>query len=135
MRATAAQGQTDKPVQHLSISLPPGEHLSREQWEGVVDTTLRDLGLSGHQALIVAHRDKAHEHIHIMANRVHPETLLAWDRWGRLRAVALQAPEGDELLPGLGRHQQMASWHLVAPAGCVRSRNSRISRACRGSIP
>jgi hypothetical protein len=94
MRATAAQGQTEKPVQHLSISLPPGEHLSREQWEGVVDITLRDLGLSGHQALVVAHRDKAHEHIHIMVNRVHPETQLAWDRWqDRPRLMASLRPQ------------------------------------------
>jgi hypothetical protein len=81
MRATAAQGRTDKPVQHLSISLPPDEHLTREQWEQVIDITLKDLGLEGHQALIVAHRDTAHEHIHLMVNRVHPETLRAWNRW------------------------------------------------------
>lgn len=81
MRATAAQGRTNKPVQHLSISLAPGEHLTREQWEHVIDTTLRDLGLEGHQALIVAHRDTAHEHIHLVVNRVHPETYRAWDRW------------------------------------------------------
>ena len=88
------RGQTDKPVQHFSISLRPGEHLSREQWETVVDTTLRDLGLQGHQALIVAHRDKAHEHIHIMVNRVHPETHLAWDRWqDRPRLMASLRPQ------------------------------------------
>ena len=81
MRATASQGRTDKPTQHLSISLAPHEHLSREQWEKVVDTTLRDLGLEGHQALVVAHQDTSHEHIHIVVNRVHPETHLAWDRW------------------------------------------------------
>jgi hypothetical protein len=81
MRMTAAQGQTDKPVQHFSISLAPGEHLTREQWEQVIDTTLRDLKLEGHQALVVAHQDTAHEHVHIMVNRVHPETHLAWDRW------------------------------------------------------
>jgi Relaxase/Mobilisation nuclease domain len=81
MRATAAQGRTDKPVQHLSISLPPDEHLTRDQWEQVIDTTLRDLGLEGNQALIVAHRDTAHERIHLLVNRVHPETLRAWDRW------------------------------------------------------
>lgn len=81
MRSTAALGQTEKPVQHISISLAPGEHLTREQWERVIDTTLRDLGLEGHQALIVAHQDTGHEHIHLMVNRVHPETHRAWDRW------------------------------------------------------
>jgi hypothetical protein len=81
MRSTAALGNTEKPVQHISISLARGEHLMREQWEQVIDTTLRDLGLEGHQALIVAHQDTKHEHIHLMVNRVHPETYRAWDRW------------------------------------------------------
>jgi hypothetical protein len=116
MRATASQGRTDKPTHHLSISLAPHEHLSREQWEKVVDTTLRDLGLEGHQALVVAHQDTSHEHIHIVVNRVHPETHLAWDRWQdrprlmaslRLQEVALglrQTPhvkDSDRLPDGL----------------------------------
>jgi len=81
MRMTAAQGRTQEPVEHISISIPPHEHLSREQWEQVADNTLRDLGLDGHQVLIVAHRDTAHDHIHLVVNRVHPETYRAWNRW------------------------------------------------------
>jgi hypothetical protein len=81
MRMTAAQGRTQEPVEHISISIPPHEHLSREQWERVADTTLRDLGLEDHQVLIVAHRDTAHDHIHLVVNRVHPETYRAWNRW------------------------------------------------------
>ena len=97
MRMTAAQGRTREPVQHLSISLAPGEHLSREQWEQVVDTTLRDLGLEGHQVLIVAHQDTAHEHIHLLVNRVHPETHRAWNRW----------QDRPRLMASL-RHQELA---------------------------
>jgi hypothetical protein len=94
MRATASLGRTDKPVEHFSISFAPGEHLTREQWERVIDTTLRDLDLEGHQALIVAHRDTAHEHIHLMVNRVHPETFRAWDRWqDRPRLMASLRPQ------------------------------------------
>jgi hypothetical protein len=100
MRLTASLGNTDKPVQHISISLAPGEHLSREQWEQVVDTTLRDLGLEGHQALIVAHRDTAQEHIHLMVNRVHPETLRAWNRW-RDRPRLMDSLRPQELALGL----------------------------------
>ncbi len=100
MRSTAALGRTDKPVEHISISLPPDEHLSREQWEQVIDTTLRDLGLEGHQALIVAHRDTAHEHIHLLVNRVHPETFRAWDRWQERRRL-MASLRGQELALGL----------------------------------
>ena len=43
--------------------------------------------------------------------------LLRWDRGGRLRPVALQLPEADQLLAGLTPTARMGSWHLVSPAG------------------
>jgi predicted DCC family thiol-disulfide oxidoreductase YuxK len=43
--------------------------------------------------------------------------LLRWDRAGRLRPLALQRPEADELLADLTPHARMASWHLISPAG------------------
>jgi predicted DCC family thiol-disulfide oxidoreductase YuxK len=47
--------------------------------------------------------------------------LLQWDRAERLRPVALQRPEADELLSDLSTEQRMASWHLVSPDGERRS--------------
>jgi predicted DCC family thiol-disulfide oxidoreductase YuxK len=41
------------------------------------------------------------------------DAVLAWDRAGALRPVALQSPEADRLLPGLSEQTRMASWHLV----------------------
>lgn len=46
---------------------------------------------------------------------------LRWDRDGRLRPVALQDPEADELLGGMDEERKMASWHLVTPDGTVYS--------------
>jgi predicted DCC family thiol-disulfide oxidoreductase YuxK len=43
--------------------------------------------------------------------------VLAWDRRGELRPVALQSGEADALLPGMPAEQRMASWHLVDAAG------------------
>jgi predicted DCC family thiol-disulfide oxidoreductase YuxK len=59
------------------------------------------------------------------------DKLLAWDRRGRLRAVPLQAPEADQLLPGLDRHQRMATWHLVTPDGRVRSAGRAVAPLLR----
>jgi predicted DCC family thiol-disulfide oxidoreductase YuxK len=39
--------------------------------------------------------------------------LLAWDRQGRLRPVAIQSADGRRLLAGLSEEQMLASWHLV----------------------
>jgi predicted DCC family thiol-disulfide oxidoreductase YuxK len=57
--------------------------------------------------------------------------LLVWDRRGRLRVVALQAPGADRLLPGLDPDRQMASWHLVTPDGRVRSAGRAVAPLLR----
>ena len=46
---------------------------------------------------------------------------LRWDRSGRLRPVALQDPEADQLLGGMDEERKMASWHLVEADGRVYS--------------
>jgi predicted DCC family thiol-disulfide oxidoreductase YuxK len=38
---------------------------------------------------------------------------LAWDRYRRLRPVALQGSEADALLSDMPHGERMASWHLV----------------------
>jgi predicted DCC family thiol-disulfide oxidoreductase YuxK len=47
--------------------------------------------------------------------------VLEWDRRRALRPVALQDPEAQRLLAGLGEEDRMASWHLVASDGRVLS--------------
>ena len=80
MRATAnLNHNVEKPVYHLSISFDPGDNPSPEVMRQVADQTVKDLGLGDHQALVIAHTDTAHKHVHIMVNRVHPETGKAWD--------------------------------------------------------
>ncbi|MFI4990819.1 MAG: DCC1-like thiol-disulfide oxidoreductase family protein [Solirubrobacterales bacterium] len=43
--------------------------------------------------------------------------LLRWDGAGRLRPLALQRAEADELLAELAPEQRAASWHLISPGG------------------
>jgi predicted DCC family thiol-disulfide oxidoreductase YuxK len=43
--------------------------------------------------------------------------LLAWDRAGRLRPVAIQSPEGQRLLGDLTPEQRLASAHAVDAGG------------------
>ena len=82
MQATATQNpRVATPAYHLTLSFAPEDAPSRELMEQVADRTLADLGLAAHQALIVAHHDREHRHVHILANRVHPETLATWDQW------------------------------------------------------
>jgi predicted DCC family thiol-disulfide oxidoreductase YuxK len=49
------------------------------------------------------------------------DKVLAWDRPGRLRPVAIQSAEGDRLLSGLEPEARLRSWHLVDEAGVLHS--------------
>ena len=82
MRATAARSdRVEKPVYHVALSFDPNDSVDRAAMERVAVRVLDRLGLAEHQALIVAHRDRAHAHLHLLVNRVHPETGKAWERW------------------------------------------------------
>jgi hypothetical protein len=82
MRATAEQNtRVTVPVYHVAISFDPQDAVTRAQMEQVADAVLQRLGLADHQAVLVAHQDRAHAHVHILVNRVHPETGKAWERW------------------------------------------------------
>ena len=82
MRATAAQSdRVEKPVYHIALSFDPNDRVDRATMERVADRVLERLGLAEHQAVIVAHRDREHAHVHVLVNRVHPETGIAWERW------------------------------------------------------
>lgn len=82
MEATAVQNvRTTAPVYHLTLSFHPTDVVDRATMEAASDRVLHDLRLHEHQVLMVAHNDHAHAHVHLMVNRVHPETFRAWDRW------------------------------------------------------
>jgi hypothetical protein len=82
MRATAAENtRVQQPVYHLAVSFHPDDVVTRPIMERVADRLLTDLKLCQHQVVIVAHGDRDHPHMHLMANRIHPTSGRAWDRW------------------------------------------------------
>ncbi len=73
--------------------------------EDACDAVLRDLGLEEYQAFLVAHNDTAHPHVHMMINRVHPETGRAWSTSHDYRRIertlrGLEAEWGLRRVPG-----------------------------------
>jgi hypothetical protein len=82
MRATASQNvRTSQPMYHLVLSFDPRDAVNRATMERIADRILAELRLREHQTLIVAHADREHAHMHLLINRVHPETGKVWDRW------------------------------------------------------
>jgi hypothetical protein len=112
MSAAAEQNpRVQKPVYHLSLSAAPGEELTREQWDRVVDRVLGRLGLREHQALIVAHNDTRHPHVHVMVNRVHAEHLKAWSNghdYPRIEQALRHLERDLKLREVPGHHYQLA---------------------------
>lgn len=108
MRQLASENQrVDRPVYHFSVNWHPEEsdQVDEEKAVAIIKATLDDLGLSDHQALIVAHSDTEHFHCHVMVNRIHPESKLSWkqglSKIALERIMAQQSLEhGFEIVPG-----------------------------------
>lgn len=71
-RMTGAKMQ--KPVFCYSLSWHPEQNPSEQSMMEAVMETLQMLGLTEHQAIIAAHRDEPHPHVHVIVNAVHPLT-------------------------------------------------------------
>jgi len=73
MREVADDRKTvKKPVLHIQINFHPDEKLKNAQAMQAIDSILRDIGIEkdNHQYVIVQHKDKEHDHYHVVANRV-----------------------------------------------------------------
>lgn len=59
-----------------SLAWHPDEaaSLTREEMLRAADSSLAALGATDRQAVIVCHTDRGHPHVHVIVNRVHPET-------------------------------------------------------------
>jgi hypothetical protein len=79
MDATAKlSAKVEKPVFHASINWHPDEAPAREEMKEIARRALKLMELEEHQALVVGHGDTAHPHLHMMINRVNPNTGKAW---------------------------------------------------------
>lgn len=66
-----------QPVYAYSLAWHPTQEPTRDQMIEAGLFTLKALGLDEHEAILVSHNDADHKHIHLIVNRVHPETGVA----------------------------------------------------------
>lgn len=67
----------EQPVYAFSLAWHPEENPDKDHMIEAGNAALKALGMDEHQALFIAHRDRHHSHVHIMVNRIHPQTLKA----------------------------------------------------------
>lgn len=81
-------------VKHLVLSWHPDEKqtLTRVDMEAAIDGALAAIGAEGRQALVIAHNDTNHPHVHILINRVLENGTLLPDpyEWNNLQKWALE---------------------------------------------
>lgn len=96
-----------KPVYHAILSLRPGETLADEQWQIAIRKYLADLGFGETTKYVaVMHRDKDHEHVHIVANRIRFEESLPMVKDSNERLVSLNSVSEIEDMLGLVKAPQ-----------------------------
>ena len=59
-----------KPVFHVSLTLPLDEKLDQDDWNEVAEQYLERMGFTDNQYTIFQHRDTPYEHIHIIASTI-----------------------------------------------------------------
>jgi len=80
MEQTARQSsRCQQPLYHTSLNWHPDDQPTVQQMQTVAEGYLQHMGLDEHQAVVVAHHDTGHAHVHIAVNRIHPERAKAWE--------------------------------------------------------
>lgn len=64
--------QSKTPVYCYSLSWHPSETPTRQDMEKAARESLRVLGMDNLQAVLVAHNDEPHPHVHVIVNRIDP---------------------------------------------------------------
>lgn len=134
MAATAALSpRTRRAAYHLMIAWAPDERPTLAMMQKVALETLERSGLAEHQALVMGHGDTLHAHLHMMINRVHPGTGIAWRtsqdyaRFDRIMRDLAEA-HGFRAVPA----------HAYSPDETdvlAKKPNSRATRAARRGAP
>lgn len=71
---STAGRKCENPVKTISMSWHPSEQPTPDQMLEAADSYLGKMGWGEHQAMLIGHKDTEHAHLHIILNRVHPET-------------------------------------------------------------
>ncbi|OIQ19302.1 MAG: hypothetical protein BM557_06245 [Flavobacterium sp. MedPE-SWcel] len=71
--ASTGRKSNDKPVYSFSIAWHPEQNPQKDHMLDMALGALEHLGLVDHEAVVVAHSDREHPHVHVITNLVHPE--------------------------------------------------------------
>jgi hypothetical protein len=96
---------------HAIVSFYPGEKPSDEMMEEIAKKYLKELKIVDTQYAIVKHADRAHLHLHIVANMVNNKGEVISDSWIGLRGkkIAQRLTQGYNLIPALEKSLKLTN--------------------------
>lgn len=101
----AIRPDIERPVVQFSLALPPGDTLSRDQWQEISADFMREMGLDGHPFVAILHRDTEHQHIHIVGSRIDLDGTIWHGKFEAFRAIeatqVLEKRHDLTITPGL----------------------------------
>jgi hypothetical protein len=135
-----AAPQSADPVCHYVISWAEGEHPSCGQVDEMVHIVLEELGLRDHQTIYALHRDTNNDHVHLVVNRVHPETERViragggWDRRALLQSVSrIEIAQGWQQVATPAAEREAAEADRRGKTSREERRRERAQERPRGS--
>jgi ribosomal protein S30 len=124
MVALAMEATRSKdPVDHWLLSWKEGEQPTQAQCNEAVEILKRHLGMSsGHLAVFALHRNTENYHLHVVLNRVHPDTLRVEDKGWCI----------DKAHKAIAEIIHAQGWEAERNARYVADRSGQVTRA--GSV-
>ncbi|MGD0940844.1 MAG: TraI/MobA(P) family conjugative relaxase [Terracidiphilus sp.] len=121
MVALAIEATRSKdPVDHWLLSWKEGEQPTQAQCNEAVEILKRHLGMSnGHLAVFALHRNTENYHLHVVLNRVHPETLRVEDKGWCI----------DKAHKAIAEIIRAQGWEAERNARYVADRSGQVTRA------
>jgi hypothetical protein len=117
--ATEATRSKD-PVDHWLLSWKEGEQPTQAQCKEAVESLKRHLGMScDHLAVFALHRNTENYHLHVVLNRVHPDTLRVEDKGWRI----------DKAHKAIAEIIRAQGWEAEKNARYLAGRNGEVIRA------
>ena len=121
MVALAIEATRSKdPVDHWLLSWKEGEQPTQAQCNNAVEILKRHLGMSfDHLAVFALHRNTENYHLHVVLNRVHPDTLRVEDKGWCI----------DKAHKALAEIIRAQGWEAEKNARYVADRSGQVTRA------
>jgi Relaxase/Mobilisation nuclease domain len=119
---------------HSILSFYPGEKPTDDVMREIAKKYLSDLGIVNTQYAVSKHTDKAHLHMHIVANMVNNDGKAITDSWIGLRGkkIAQQLTQQYQLIPALEKNLALTNTEALSQ---VEATKYKIYIAIAGNLP